>query len=46
MGWRSATFHEQWNTILEGFGWGKSEFYSVRRGNSETGHDWLGQAFP
>ena len=38
--------HGQWSTLLEGF---QQEWVlsSIRRGNVETGHDWLGgQGFP
>lgn len=41
MDWECTVPHKQWVALPEGF-WTRMSFSGVRRGNMETGHDWLG----
>lgn len=41
MDWECTVPHKQRVVLPEGF-WTRMSFLGVRRGNMETGHDWLG----
>ena len=46
MDWGSAVPQKQWRILPKGF-WARVSLQSIRRGNVETGHEWLGgQGFP